>query len=81
MDKLYTEMTAARSNMAEALQGLRNIHKIKPSSYNMQIFFYAKADELSNVFKPTEVAEKQPIVDLCKLIDPGNITKYDKMMQ
>lgn len=81
MDKLYTEMTTARTNMADALQGLRNIHKIKPSSYNMQIFFYAKADEISNIFKPTEVAEKQPIVDLCKLIDPGNITKYDKIMQ
>jgi hypothetical protein len=81
MDKMYTEVVNARKNMADALEVLRNIHKIKPSSYNMQVFFYAKADEVVNVFSPTEKTEKQPIVDLCKLLDPGNINKYDKMLQ
>jgi hypothetical protein len=81
MDKMFTEILTARKNMSDALELLRNIHKIKPSSYNMQVFFYAKADEIANVFKPTESTEKQPIVDLCKLIDPGNINKYEKILQ
>lgn len=79
MDKLYQDVTGARQVMANALLDLKNIHKIKPSSYNMQVFFYAKSDEVVNLFKPTPTEEKQRIIDLCKLIDPGNITKYDKM--
>lgn len=80
MDKLYLDVTGSRKIMADALQELKNVHKIKPSSYNMQIFFYAKGDEIVNLFKPTPAEEKQPIIDLCKLLDPGNIAKYDKML-
>jgi len=79
MDKLFQDVTGARQAMAQALLELKTIHKIKPSSYNMQVFFYAKSDEIVNLFKPTPLEEKQRIIDLCKLIDPGNITKYDKM--
>jgi Domain of unknown function (DUF4835) len=81
MDKMYQDLTGARNTMSEALLNLKNIHKIKPSSYNMQVFFYAKSDEVVNIYKPLPVEEKQRIYDLCKLIDPGNITKYEKIMQ
>lgn len=80
MDKLYLDALASRKVMADALQELKNVHKIKPSSYNMQVFFYAKGDEIVNLFKPTPAEEKQPIIDLCKLLDPGNIAKYDRML-
>jgi hypothetical protein len=81
MDKMYMDAAAARATMTEALLNLKNVHKIKPSSYNMQIFFYAKSDEIVNIYKPTKADERQIVIDLCKLIDPGNITKYDKMAQ
>jgi hypothetical protein len=62
------------------LEGLRAIHKIRPSSYNLQVFFYGKADEITQIFKPAPVETKQPIYELCKLVDPGNITKYERIM-
>jgi len=81
LDKLYLDQTTARQTMTDALMELKNVHKIKPSSYNMQIFFYAKSDEIVNIYKPLASAEKQPIAELCKLVDPGNISKYDKIIQ
>jgi hypothetical protein len=81
MDKLYTERDKARQTMADALEMLRSIHRIKPSSYNMQVFFYAKGDEIVGLFKPLKPAEKQAVYELCKLLDPGNIAKYEKIMQ
>lgn len=81
MDKMYQDLQGARNTMSEALLNLKNIHKIKPSSYNMQVFFYAKSDEVVNIYKPLPAEEKQRIYDLCKLIDPGNINKYEKIMQ
>ncbi|MDZ4752477.1 MAG: DUF4835 family protein [Flavobacteriales bacterium] len=80
-DKLYgSDVPAARNTIAEAILELKNIHKVRPSSYNMQIFFYAKADELVSLFKPVEVVEKQRVYDCLKQIDPGNINKYEGMM-
>jgi len=81
LDKLYTELPQARMAMGDALELLRTVHRIKPSSYNMQIFFYAKGDELVSLFKPLKQSEKQVVYDLCKLLDPGNINKYEKIMQ
>jgi hypothetical protein len=80
LDKLYINQAEAIQTMSDALNELKNVHKIKPSSYNMQVFFYAKSDEVVNIFKPLPMAQKQPIADLCKLLDPGNISKYDKIV-
>lgn len=81
LDKLYTELPQARLAIGDALDLLRSIHRIKPSSYNMQVFFYAKGDELVSLYKPLKPTEKQTVYELCKLLDPGNINKYEKMMQ
>ncbi|MFN8776545.1 MAG: DUF4835 family protein [Flavobacteriales bacterium] len=81
MDKLYTEPVAARQQIADALAALESVHRIKPSSYNMQVFFYAKGDELVKLYGPLDKKEKEPIANLCKLLDPGNIARYERMMQ
>ncbi len=81
MDKLFSELPVAQKNITDALELLRSVHKIKPSSYNMQVFFYAKADEIVNLYKPLPEKDKLAVYDLCKLLDPGNITKYERIMQ
>jgi hypothetical protein len=80
LDLLYYDIEKGRNTMASALEGLRAIHKIRPSSFNLQIFFYGKADEIVNVFKPAPTEVKQPVYDLCKIVDPGNIAKYERIM-
>jgi hypothetical protein len=81
LDKMYTERATATQNIEDALNGLNDIHKIKPSSYNMQVFYYAKSDEIVNIFKPLPEERKTPIAELCKRLDPGNIAKYDRILQ
>ncbi|MEN9334835.1 MAG: hypothetical protein RLY35_2015 [Bacteroidota bacterium] len=80
LDVLYYDIEKGRNTMAAALEGLRAIHKIRPSSYNLQIFFYGKAEEIINVFKPAPAELKKSIYELCKLVDPGNIAKYERIM-
>jgi hypothetical protein len=81
LDKLYTEQQAAVQNIAEALELLRSVHKARPSSYNMQVLFYAKSDEVVALFKPLPAEAKTGVYNLCKLVDPGNIAKYERIMQ
>jgi len=79
-DLLFDDPETARLNISESLLALRRIHQIKPSSYNMQIFFYPKVDELINLFTPAPVEEKTRVYNLLRLVDPGNIQDYEKMM-
>lgn len=80
MDIAYDQPELARKEMSDALLSLRNIHKIRPSSYNLQVFFFAKADEIINMFDPAPQEEKLRLYNLLTTVDPGNISKYDKMM-
>lgn len=79
-DLLFDDPETARLNIAESLLALRRIHQIKPSSYNMQIFFYPKVDEIISLFKPVPAEEKTRVYNLLRLVDPGNIQDYEKMM-
>lgn len=80
MDLAYEDPELARKNISDSIVALRNIHKIKPSSYNMQLFFLAKSDELVNLFGPAQQEEKLRLFNVLKTIDPGNISKYDKLI-
>lgn len=79
LDKMYANVEEARATMLESLQDLRQIHQIKPSSYNLQMYFYVKADEVIKIFKPAPSEERQEIYSTLKLIDPGNIKKYEEL--
>jgi Domain of unknown function (DUF4835) len=81
LDKLYLDQQAAIQEMSAAVEALKDVHRIKPSSYNMQVLFYAKADEIVNIYKPRKLEEKKDVAETCKLLDPGNISKYEKILQ
>ncbi|MFT5185562.1 MAG: hypothetical protein ACI84C_002710, partial [Flavobacteriales bacterium] len=80
-DKMYADAESGRQEIADALIGLRNTHRIKPGNYNFQTFFFGKSDEIVNLFKPAPQEEKLRVYNVLKQIDPGNISKYEKMMK
>jgi len=54
---------------------------VKPLSFNMQVFFNAKADEIINIFSGAFPDEKSKVVNTLNLIDPTNSNKYQKITQ
>ena len=80
LDMMSQNIEEARGEVLKAIEGLKTIHKIKPTSFNMQIFFNAKADEIVNIFSKAMPAQKQKAVQILSEIDPGNITKYQKIL-
>lgn len=81
LDKLYLDQEAGIASITEALMGLKDVHRLRPSSYNMQVLFYSKSDEIVNIYTPRSAEEKKAVSELCKLVDPGNITKYERIVQ
>ena len=79
-DEMSKDPANARKAIAASIEKLRTTHQAKPSSYNLQVFFNAKYQELVDLFKPADPAEKSKILSTLSLIDPGHIQKYQKMV-
>ncbi len=78
-DELYGNNENAVKEVVDALNLLQQIHKIQPNSINVQIFFTAKADEIVAMFKDMDDATKNKVYAIVSKLDPGNISKYNKM--
>jgi hypothetical protein len=80
LDRLYNNLEQGRLSIADALIEMRQTHRIRPSSYNLQLFFLAKSDEILKLFGPAPTAEKTRLLPVLKQMDPGNISKYDSIL-
>jgi hypothetical protein len=79
LDVMVDNKEAGRIAIAESIENLKKIHGIKPLSFNMQIFFNAKVDEVINIFSGAFTDEKVKIVNTLNEIDPTNANKYAKI--
>ncbi|MCH2198674.1 MAG: DUF4835 family protein [Flavobacteriales bacterium] len=79
-DKLYSDPDGGRKAISDAIIDMRNIHRIKPSSYNVQLFFAAKNVELVKLFEIAPDPEIQRILPVLKELDPGNISRYEQAL-
>jgi hypothetical protein len=76
---MTNDVEMARKNIADALDGLMKVHNLQMGSFLMQVFFLAKADEVVNIFSVAPPDVKSKLVPLLNTIDPGNVTKYEKL--
>ena len=79
-DLLESDLEGARLNIADALIEMRSTNRIRPGSFNLQVFFLAKSDEIIKLFKPAPEAERVRLLPILKQMDPGNISKYDEAL-
>ncbi len=79
LDIMYDKFDEGREMVIQSLDQLRSVHQIKPLSYNMTIFFLAKNDEIINIFSKAQGNEKNQIYQIGELLDPGNLSKYNKL--
>lgn len=79
LDIMYEKVEEGRDNIFKALNLLQDVYKSRPASFNMQLFFNAKADELVNIFKGSEPEEKTKVMELLMNLDPSRTNKYSKI--
>ncbi|MFH1320778.1 MAG: DUF4835 family protein [Bacteroidota bacterium] len=81
LDPMSEDVASSRMVIADCLKLLEKVHVEEPSSFILQIFFDAKADELVNIFSESYLNEKTRVVNLLNKIDPANTTKYQKILE
>jgi hypothetical protein len=79
LDIMHEKPDDGRVNIVKAIDKLKPVYQNRPASFNMQLFFNAKADELINIFKGAFPEEKSAMVETLMLLDPSNTTKYMKI--
>jgi hypothetical protein len=81
LDQMHKDVDGGRANIMESLKDVREVHKARPSSFNVQVFFNAKADEIVNIYQQANPPEKADIMPILNEIDPTGATKYKKITQ
>ena len=81
MDTMTEDVQTARRTIATEIEKLRTVHQAKPASYNLQVFFNAKYQEIVEIFKVAEPQVKTKLFNTLQIIDPGHISQYQNMMR
>ncbi|WP_317897196.1 DUF4835 family protein [Aurantibacillus circumpalustris] len=79
LDHMSEGPEAARTTILTSLELLIPVAKSRPASFNMQVFFNAKRDEIINIFKGGTPEEKTKVLEILSTIDPAGTTKYQKI--
>lgn len=79
LDQCYINRDTCVKEITSSVNDLLEIHKSRPSSLNMQLFFNAKYEELIKIFSPTSPSERNKIYNLVSQLDPSRIKAYNKL--
>ena len=81
LDVMAKDATKGRAEITKSLKNLKNVYDKRPGLYFLQVITETKRDEMINIFKDGDPAEKNTFVTLMKEIDPANGSKYDKVLK
>ena len=79
LDQCYVNRDTCIKQITSSVNDLLEIHKSRPSSLNMQLFFNAKYEELIKIYLPTSPSERNKIYNLVSQLDPSRIKAYNKL--
>jgi len=79
LDHMSESPDDGRAAVLKSLELLLPVYKARPASFNMQVFFNAKRDEVINIFKGATPEEKTKVMELLMTVDPAGTTKYQKI--
>jgi len=79
-DVMAQDVSKGRKVILESLKTLESVFNYDRNSFQLQLFFNAKVDEIVNIFKDAPSSEKGQIVPLLKRINPANSADYEKIL-
>lgn len=81
MDLFYDKKDDAMSNALASLAYLKEVHKVRPSSFSMQVLMLAKSSEFITLFKQGFPNQKPKAFAILKEVDPANANKYNEILR
>lgn len=78
-DQMADNVQKGREKVLESIRITQKVHQIEPNSFNVRLWYTAKADELIKLFSKAEQNEKNEVVTLLEVIDPANANRYGQI--
>lgn len=79
LDKMADDLKTGKLEIANAIETLLKLHKVRPNSLLARTFFDAKTDEIVNVFSAGPTLDVSKIKDNLATISPLNSSKWNKI--
>lgn len=79
LDEMSDNPAKARQTIAQLLPELEKLDQQKQGAMLTQLFFTAKADELINILKNANTADKMRAAQILMKLDPTNVAKYESL--
>lgn len=80
LDAMSDNVNDGRQELLSALELLQKVHRSKPNTYILQVFFDAKSDEIVNIFKPAFADERKRAYNVVSEVNPANNSKYSTLI-
>jgi len=80
-DVMAKDVANSRIVVLESLKLLEKVYERKPGSFQLQVFFNAKSNELVDLFSNALPKEKAEASNLLMKIDANNLKKYDQIVK
>ncbi len=79
LDQMVEDDAEARRNITLSLEEMHKVHRNRPNSFLMSVFFDAKAQEIQNIYSTDLVEDKARVVQLLSDLAPGQSQLWDKL--
>lgn len=79
LDLMYDNKASGMQKIIASLKTLEEVNRLSPLSFNLDVFFQAKRNELLAMFKNADLTVKNEIIPVLKRLDPTYISQYDKI--
>jgi len=80
LDVMSKDVMKGRAEITESLKLLKKVYNKRPGLYLLQVIIEAKREEMINLFKDADPAEKNQFIEIMKDLDPANSSKYNRVM-
>ncbi len=79
LDQMVKDDAEARRSITAALEDLHQVHRNRPNSFLMNVFFDAKAGEVKNIYSTDLVEDKARVVQMLQDLAPNESDSWDKL--
>lgn len=76
LDKMAEDLKLGKENIKLALMNLAKINAVRPNAFLTRVFFDAKSDEITSVFKEGPTVQTADLVDNLNRLSPLNASKW-----
>lgn len=81
LDLMYDDKKTALVNIETAINDLTEVEKNNPNSYIMQLYTFAKGDEIVGLFKGADLNQRRSVYQNMINIDKTNQKRYEEILR